>query len=103
MKKNLALVGVALLPAFAMAQEHAEAAAGGANSTAAYWAAGLCMGLAAAGVGYSQSRAASAALEGVGRNPASAKAIFTPLILSLALMEAIGLLAFIIAITLAGK
>jgi F-type H+-transporting ATPase subunit c len=102
MKKNLALIGIGLLPALAMAEEGAAAATGG-NSTAAYWAAGLCMGLAAAGVGYSQSRAASAALEGVGRNPASAKAIFTPLILSLALMEAIGLLAFIIAITLAGK
>ena len=102
MKKNLALIGVGLLPTLAMAQEGAATAVN-ANATAAYWAAGLCMGLAAAGVGYSQSRAASAALEGVGRNPASAKAIFTPLILSLALMEAIGLLAFIIAITLAGK
>ena len=102
MKKNLALIGVGLLPALAMAQENAAVTANS-SATAAYWAAGLCMGLAAAGVGYSQSRAAAAALEGVGRNPASAKAIFTPLILSLALMEAIGLLAFIIAITLAGK
>ncbi len=103
MKKNLALIGIGLLPALAMAEEGAAAATGTSASIAAYWAAGLCMGLAAAGVGYSQSRAATAALEGVGRNPASAKAIFTPLILSLALMEAIGLLAFIIAITLAGK
>lgn len=101
MKKNIALVGLGLVPALSFAQEAAAAAMS--PSAAAYWAAGICMGLAAAVVGYSQSRAAAAALEGVSRNPASAKPMFTPLILSLALMEAIGLFAFIIAIILTGK
>ena len=100
--KKLALIGLSLAPALALAEETVVAAAQSPQA-AAYWAAGICMGLAAAAVGYSQSRAAAAALEGVSRNPASAKPMFTPLILSLALMEAIGLFAFIIAIILAGK
>jgi F-type H+-transporting ATPase subunit c len=101
MKKNLALATAALAPALAFAQE--GGAVVNANAGSAYWAAGICMGLAAAVVGYSQSRAAAAALEGIGRNPASRKEIFIPLLLSLALMEALCLFAFVIAITLAGK
>ena len=68
-----------------------------------YLAAGLGMGLASAVVGYSQSRAASAALDGIARNPAAAKPIFVPLLLSLALMESLVLFAFLITSTLAGK
>lgn len=92
MKKfNLALLATALTPALAMAQD-------GANSNGAnFWAAGLCMGLAASVIGYSQSRTACSALEGIGRNPGSAKQSFVPLILSLALMEALALFAFLIA------
>lgn len=101
--KKIALFGLSVVPAFAFAEELAVATAPQSAAAAAYWAAGICMGVAAAVVGYSQSRAAAAALEGVSRNPASAKPMFTPLILSLALMEAIGLFAFIIAIILAGK
>lgn len=94
MKKiNLALMATALVPALASAEGTAAATSGGAN----FWAAGLCMGLTASVVGYSQSRAATAALEGIGRNPASAKQSFVPLILSLALMEALALFAFLIA------
>ena len=93
MKKiNLALLATAMTPALAFAQD------GGATSNGAnFWAAGLCMGLAASVVGFSQSRAAVAALDGIGRNPASAKSAFVPLILSLALMEALALFAFLIS------
>lgn len=92
MKKfNLAIIAMALTPALAFADTHE--AGGGAQ----FWAAGICMGLAASVVAFSQSRAAHAALEGIGRNPASAKASFTPLILSLALMEALALFAFLVA------
>ncbi len=103
-KHGLVLIGMSLLPALARAEE-AAAAAGAASSVVgnAYWAAGLCMGLAAAVVGFSQSRAAVAALEGIGRNPAAQKGLFTPLILSLALMESLALLAFVVANGLAGK
>lgn len=101
MKKTLIKVAAFLAPVVAMAQEHAAAApvSGGAH----YWAAGLCMGLAAAIVGFSQSRAAVAALEGISRNPSATKNIQTPLILSLALMESLVLFAFVVAFTLAGK
>jgi F-type H+-transporting ATPase subunit c len=105
MKKiNLAALSVAMMPAVAFAQEHAAVAATGDSfKVAAYWGAALCIGVAASVVGFSQSRAAVAALEGIGRNPSAAKLYTTPLILSLALMEALGLLAFVIAILLLGK
>lgn len=101
MKKiNLAILATSLTPALAVAQDatSAVAAINGAN----FWAAGICMGLAASVVAYSQSRAAHAALEGIGRNPASAKPAFVPLILSLALMEALALFAFLVANNLVG-
>ncbi len=102
MKKiNFALLAAGLAPALAFAQEHVATAA--ASTGSAYWAGGICMGLAASVVGYAQSRAAVAALEGIGRNPAAQKAIFIPLILSLALMESLVLFAFVIANGLAGK
>lgn len=99
-KKNFAIVGLSLVPAMAFAQDAVVAQS---SAAAAYWAAGLCMAIAAAVVGFAQSRAAVAALEGIGRNPSAAKNLNTPLILSLALMESIALFAFIIAIILTGK
>ncbi|MBS1986163.1 MAG: ATP synthase F0 subunit C [Bdellovibrionales bacterium] len=102
-KMNLALLAAALAPAAAMAEEVGAAAAGNHAAGAGYMAAGLCMGLAAAVVGFSQSRAAVAALEGISRNPSATKNIQTPLILSLALMESLVLFAFVVAFTLAGK
>lgn len=103
-KRNLAILGLGLLPFAAMAEEVAAAATTGGSALGyAYLGAGLCMGLASAVVGLGQSRAAAAALEGMGRNPGAAKAVFVPLILSLALMESLVLFAFVIANTLAGK
>lgn len=103
MKKiNFALLAAAMAPAFAMAQEHAAAAASPASASA-YWAAGLCLGIAAAVGAFSQSRAAVAALEGIGRNPSAAKAAFVPLILSLALIESLVLFAFVVSFSLAAK
>ncbi len=100
-KKTIVTVGATLLPLAA----HAEG--GGAldasSQTSAFWAAGICMGLAAAVVGFSQSRAAVSALDGIGRNPAAQGGLFVPLILSLALMESLALLAFVVANSLVGK
>ena len=92
--KKLALLTTALLPTVALAE---EATATAAAAMSGGYAKALCIAIPAAVVGYSQSRAASAALEGIGRNPAAQKALFTPLILSLALMESLVLLAFVIA------
>lgn len=63
-------------------------------------AAALSIGLAATGAALGQGRAAAAALEGIARNPGAADKLQTPLLLSLAFMEALGILAFVIAILL---
>ena len=64
--------------------------------------AGLAVGLAALGGGLGQSRAASAALEGMARNP-SAGNFQTLMIIGLAFIETLTLFAFVIAITMALK
>jgi F-type H+-transporting ATPase subunit c len=66
-------------------------------------AAGLGLGIAAFGAALGQGRATAAAMESIGRNPNSADRIFTPLIVGLALMEALALYAFVIAIILQQK
>ena len=66
---------------------------------AAAVAIGLAAGLAALG----QGRAAAAALEGIARNPGAADKLQTPLLLSLAFMEALGILAFVIAFLIQGN
>lgn len=65
--------------------------------------AGLGIAFAAVGCAIAQGRVGSAAMESIGRNPNSADKIFTPLILSLALIEAIAIYALIIAFTLANQ
>ena len=65
--------------------------------------AGLTIGLAAFGGALGQGKTASAALEGIARNPASADRIFTPMILGLALIESLVIYALIIAFLLQGK
>lgn len=66
-------------------------------------AAGLGLGLAAFGAALGQGRATAAAMESIGRNPNAADRIFTPLIVGLALMEALALYALVIAFFLQGK
>jgi len=102
-KLNLALIGASLVPAMAFAEDAATSVAHNYGPASAYIAAGWCMGLAAAVVGFAQSRAAVAALEGIGRNPAASKTLFTPLLLSMALMESLALFGFVISILLVGK
>lgn len=86
-----------LLAAPAFAQEAAEEAVKTATeggSGLKYIAIGLMMGIAVFGGTFGQSRAATAALDGIARNPAAASKIQTPLILGLALMESLVLFAF---------
>jgi len=66
-------------------------------------AAGMGLGLAALGAALGQGRATASAMESIGRNPNSADRLFTPLIVGLALMEALALYALVIAFTLAGR
>ena len=64
---------------------------------------GLAIGLAAAGGGIGQVRAAAAALGGIARNPGAAGKLNGPMILGLALIESLVIYAFVIAIMLVLK
>ncbi len=96
------LVGLMVLASPALAQDHG-AAGGGMEMGLIALAAGLGLGIAAFGAAIAQGRATAAAMESIGRNPNSADRIFTPLIVGLALMEALALYALVVAFTLAGK
>lgn len=91
--KTAMVLGGLFLSSMAFAQ---EAVAGGANGWVAIGAA-LAIGLAAFGATAGQGRAASAALEGLARNPQAKDALFLPLILGLVFMEFQALLGFVIA------
>ena len=60
-------------------------------------AAGLAIGIAAFGGALGQGSAATAALEGIARNPNAADKLQTPLLLSLALIESLVIYALLIA------
>ena len=81
----------------------AESGGGDGSSGLIALAAGLCLGMAALGTALGQGRATAAAMESIGRNPNSADKIQTPLIIGLALMEALTLYALVIAFFLQGK
>ncbi len=66
-------------------------------------AAGIGMGLAVFGGAFGQSRAASAALEGISRNPNAADKVFVPMILGLAFIESLVLFAMVIMFMILGK
>ena len=94
--------GVAFLwHATAFAQEAGEKDSS--VGMAAAIGAGLAIGIAAAGCGIGQGRAGAAALEGIAHNPNAYNRIFTPMIISLALIESLAIYALVIAIMLFGK
>ena len=96
-------VALLLVPAMALAEEPGVAAN---KFDANKWiaaAAGFAIGIAAFGGTTGQARAASAALEGIARNPQASGKIFTPMIIALALTESLVLLGFLIANGLSGK
>ncbi len=64
---------------------------------------GLAIGIAALGGALAQAKTATAALEGIARNPAAQDKIFTPMIIGLALIESLVIYAFVIAFFLNGK
>jgi F-type H+-transporting ATPase subunit c len=75
----------------------AMAAEGGPSDPYASLGAALAIGLAAFGGAIGQGRTATAALEGIARNPAAQGKIFVPMIIGLALIESLVLYAFVIA------
>lgn len=99
---TLTLLALASSTAFA---QTAGAAADNGFSAGAFYAlgAGLGLGIAAFGGGIGQGLAAKSALEGIARNPQAKDSVQAPLILSLALIEALVIYAFVIAILLVLK
>src|SRR5437660_1456021 len=89
----LTLVGLMLLALPAFAQDHAVSSGGGIVALAA----GICMGLGTFGGALGQARTASAALEGIARNPQAAPKVQTPMIIALAMTESLVLFALVIA------
>jgi len=86
---------------YALAQEHA--ASGGATAGIIALGAALAIGLPALGAALGQGRAVASAMESIGRNPSCADRIQTPMIIGLALMEALAIYGLIIAFILSGK
>jgi F-type H+-transporting ATPase subunit c len=104
MKKNvlfaLSLVAVTLsMTGTAFAQTGTDTGSGSMVAIGA----GLAVGLAILGAALAQSKAASSALDSIGRNPSASDKIFTPMILSFVFIEALGILGFVIAFFLQGK
>ena len=80
----------------AFAEDMASGSNGGAASYIAI-AAGLGMALASFGGALGQSKAISAAVEGIARNPGAQNKVFVPMIIGLALIESLVLLTFVVA------
>jgi F-type H+-transporting ATPase subunit c len=88
----------------ALAAEGAVAPGGDAQARVAIAiSAGLAVAIAAFGAALGQGRVGAAAMESIGRNPNAADRLFLPLVLTLALLEALALYGFVIAILLQGK
>ncbi len=97
MKKITLLLTVLLASVGAQAQEAVQAATASGNTGLLAIGAALAISVAVLGGTLAQGKAASAALEGISRNPSATDKMFTPMILSLALIESLVILAFLIA------
>ena len=107
MKKVLAVTSTMLVSlmttGIALAAEGAAAGGDAQVRAAVAIAAGVAVAIAAFGAALGQGRVGAAAMESIGRNPNAAEKLFLPLVLTLALLEALALYGFVIAILLQGK
>ena len=90
MKKALLFAATLFASAAAFAQEAAATAtthAANSNSGLVAIGAAIAIGLAVYGGTSAQGKAASAALEGIARNPGASGQIFTPMLLGVAFVE----------------
>lgn len=106
---TLALIGAALVVSNVASAEEAMAAVAtsGHNyftvAVALALAAGFGLAFAVIGGAISQSKAATAALEGIARNPGAATKVQTPMIIGLALIESLVIYALVISFFLQGN
>ncbi|MGH7929628.1 MAG: ATP synthase F0 subunit C, partial [Candidatus Binatia bacterium] len=107
MKKLFAILGalfVTLIPSgLALAAAEGVTGPDSQAQAAIAIAAGVAVAIAAFGAALGQGRVGAAAMESIGRNPNAADRLFLPLVLTLALLEALALYGFVIAILLQGK
>jgi F-type H+-transporting ATPase subunit c len=99
----LSAFGITLLSVGVAVAAEGATAGGDSTKAAIALAAGLGVAIAAFGAALGQGRVGAAAMESIGRNPNAADRLFLPLVLSLALLEALALYGFVIAIILTGK
>ncbi len=102
----LSLMVVALMSGLALASEGAaQASAGGTDWFRPFvaLAAALAIAVGAATGAGSQSKALSAALKGIARNPGAAGKITTPMIIGLAMIESLVIYALVVALLLVFK
>jgi F-type H+-transporting ATPase subunit c len=106
MKKLFAFFGMffmSMVTAGAAMAAEGAAAGGESRAVAIAISAGVAVAIAAFGAALGQGRVGAAAMESIGRNPNAADKLFLPLVLTLALLEALALYGFVIAILLQGK
>jgi F-type H+-transporting ATPase subunit c len=102
-KSFLALMILVILIIWAIpvfAQPEGGAAATGAKNQWLIIASAFAMAIAAAGCGYAQSRALTAACDGVSRNPGATDTIRLFIFLGLAFIEFLALLTFVVILLL---
>ena len=99
MKKYSVALMALLMSSAALAEETTAVAtaAAGTNTGMIAMASAIAICVAVLGGTLAQGKAAAAALEGVSRNPAATDKLFTPFILSLALIESLVILAFLVS------
>jgi F-type H+-transporting ATPase subunit c len=99
----VSLATTVVVSGVAMAAEGAAAGGDSQVKAAIAIAGGIAVAIAAFGAALGQGRVGAAAMESIGRNPNAADKLFLPLVLTLALLEALALYGFVIAIILTGK
>jgi F-type H+-transporting ATPase subunit c len=104
MNKYTSLLGLLVLTVlFGFDVAFAEEAAAAAGHDWLSIGTGIAIGLGIFGATAAQGKAVCAALDAIGRNPSASGKIFTPMIIGLALIESLGLFAFVIAYFLQDK
>lgn len=94
-------VGMLGVSSVAFAEE--AASTGGSTAGIIALSSALAIAISAFGAALGQGQAVAKAMESIGRNPNSADRIQTPMIIGLALMEALAIYGLIIAFILSGK
>ncbi len=93
--KKITILFLTFLPLVSLGAEVVESSGGDAGLKAL--AAALAIALGALGGALGQGKVASAAMEGIARNPQAVKAMFVPFMVGLAMIESLVLFCLVIA------